>query len=96
MERTQTIAFNALAEKYQQRLVRLKKYWLIALIMSLPAFILIPFILAQFFQVHWFTSLLLIVIVGCWSTLLGQIISLTVFLNGEIKNFTEPSSKMIC
>lgn len=89
MERTQTIAPNVLAKKYQQRLVSLKKYWLIALIISLPAFILIPFILAQFFQVHWFTSLLLIVIVGCWSTLLGQIISLTVFLHSEIKNLSE-------
>jgi hypothetical protein len=89
MESTQTIVLSALAEKYQQRLARLKKYWLIVLIMSLPTFILIPFILAQFFQVHWFTSLLLIVIAGCWSTLLGQIISLTVFLHGEIKNLTE-------
>ncbi len=88
MQKNQRIAISILLEKYQKLLPRLKKYWIIALIIALPNFIFIPFLLGKIFHVHQITSLLLVSIVMGWSTLLSQIISLTIFLHPKIKTFT--------
>jgi hypothetical protein len=88
MQKNQTIVISILSEKYQKLLSRLKKYWIIALIIALPNFIFVPFLLGKIFHVHQLTSLLLVSIVMGWSTLLSQIVSLTMFLHPKTKDLT--------
>lgn len=87
MATNQTAALSILTKKYQKLLKRQKKYWLIALIIAVPNFMIAPFFLSKIFHIHWLISLLFIPLLGSWSTLFSQIISSTLFLSEKIKYF---------
>jgi hypothetical protein len=72
MKRNQIIDVSVLTETYQTLQTRLKRRWLLALIVAFPNFILIPFLFDKFFQIHVFTSLLFVTLVGIWCNLLTQ------------------------